>query len=270
MRRSCRYHYQLPSQKHYSPFLADCYIVFFCFSVHVQVRDVWVQPVVWLVGVVWAWHVPHQDTDQGEPTHQTAAGRLLRPADRVRAAPNPDQELQLWVRLRILFLHELHRTLTLHSQEWSISNFPCSLTRNIKSHIMKNLAFHSLLWWMMITLPFLITSFIHFSLKGCENVVFELGFIMLWLECQPSVFIDPKGQNLGWYFLSTESALGQYGSSDQKRSKHEMPGVRLKWRLARTRARKQILNQVGLEPTTPGILLQWRWSQRFWVRVPLG
>ena len=32
-----------------------------------------------------------------------------------------------------------------HSQEWSISNFPCSLTRNITSHIMKNLAFHSLL-----------------------------------------------------------------------------------------------------------------------------
>ena len=32
-----------------------------------------------------------------------------------------------------------------HSLEWSISNFPCSLTRNITSHSMKNLAFHSLL-----------------------------------------------------------------------------------------------------------------------------
>ena len=30
-----------------------------------------------------------------------------------------------------------------HSQECSISNFPCSLTRNITSHSMKNLAFHS-------------------------------------------------------------------------------------------------------------------------------
>ena len=34
-----------------------------------------------------------------------------------------------------------------HSQEWSISNFPCSLTRNITSHRMKNFAFHSLLRW---------------------------------------------------------------------------------------------------------------------------
>ena len=32
-----------------------------------------------------------------------------------------------------------------HSQEWSISSFPCSLTRNTASHIMKNLAFHVLI-----------------------------------------------------------------------------------------------------------------------------
>ena len=32
-----------------------------------------------------------------------------------------------------------------HSQEWSILNFACSLTRNIASHRTKNLAFHSLL-----------------------------------------------------------------------------------------------------------------------------
>ena len=31
------------------------------------------------------------------------------------------------------------------SQEWSNSNFPCSLTRKITSHSMENLAFHSLL-----------------------------------------------------------------------------------------------------------------------------
>ena len=35
--------------------------------------------------------------------------------------------------------------------EWSISNFPCSLTTNITSHSMKDLAFHSLLRWKMIT-----------------------------------------------------------------------------------------------------------------------
>ena len=28
-------------------------------------------------------------------------------------------------------------------QEWSMSNFPCSLTRNITSHSMKNMAFHA-------------------------------------------------------------------------------------------------------------------------------
>ena len=57
----------------------------------------------------------------------------------------------------------------------TISNFPCSLTRNITSHSMKNLACHSLLRWKMIILPILATSFMHFSLKGWENVLFELG-----------------------------------------------------------------------------------------------
>ena len=53
-----------------------------------------------------------------------------------------------------------------HSQEWSFSNFPCSLTRNITSHSMKNaLVFHSLLRWKMITLPILTTSLTCFSLK---------------------------------------------------------------------------------------------------------
>ena len=34
-----------------------------------------------------------------------------------------------------------------HSQEWSISNFSCCLTRNITSHSMENLAFPILLRW---------------------------------------------------------------------------------------------------------------------------
>ena len=38
-----------------------------------------------------------------------------------------------------------------------------------------NLAFHSLLRWKMTILPILTTSLIHFSLKGWENVLFELG-----------------------------------------------------------------------------------------------
>ena len=39
------------------------------------------------------------------------------------------------------------------TQEWSISNFSYSLTRNIASHGLENLAFHSLLRAKMITLP---------------------------------------------------------------------------------------------------------------------
>ena len=62
-----------------------------------------------------------------------------------------------------------------HSHEWSISNFPCSLTSNITSHSMENLAFHSLLRWKMIVLPILTTSLIHFFERWWENVLFELG-----------------------------------------------------------------------------------------------
>ena len=51
-----------------------------------------------------------------------------------------------------------------------MSNFPCSLTRNITSHSMKNLAFHSFLRWKIIILPILTASLINFW----ENVLFEL------------------------------------------------------------------------------------------------
>ena len=60
-----------------------------------------------------------------------------------------------------------------YSPEWSITNFPCSLTRNITSHNM-NLAFYSLLRWKIIVLPFLTTLLVHSSLKSWENVLFEL------------------------------------------------------------------------------------------------
>ena len=61
---------------------------------------------------------------------------------------------------------------SLRSQEWLISNFPSSLTRNITSHSMENLAFHTLLRWRMIILQILTTPLIHFSFKGWENVNF--------------------------------------------------------------------------------------------------
>ena len=73
-----------------------------------------------------------------------------------------------------LLLQAISPGLLFHSQEWSTSNFSCSLTRNIPSHSMENLAFHILLRSKMIILPTLTTSLIHFSLKGWENVLFEL------------------------------------------------------------------------------------------------
>ena len=64
-------------------------------------------------------------------------------------------------------------------QPWSISNFRCSLARNITSHSTKNLAFHTLLRWKMVILAILTTSLIHLSSKGWENVLFELGSAMV-------------------------------------------------------------------------------------------
>ena len=56
------------------------------------------------------------------------------------------------VKWRLLQLH--------HSQEWSILNFSCNLTRNITSHSIKNLAFHSFLGWKVIMLPTLTYTFL--------------------------------------------------------------------------------------------------------------
>ena len=53
--------------------------------------------------------------------------------------------------------------------------FPWSLTRNITSHSMENLAFHSFLRWKMILLPILTTSLIRYSLKGWESLLFGFG-----------------------------------------------------------------------------------------------
>ena len=76
-------------------------------------------------------------------------------------------------------VEESHQLFTIYSPALPlprviVSNFPSSLTRNSTSHSMKNLAFHSSFRWKIIMLPILTTSLIHFSLKGWENVLFEL------------------------------------------------------------------------------------------------
>ena len=59
-----------------------------------------------------------------------------------------------------------------HSQEWSISNFSCSLTKYTTSHSLENVAFHSLLIWEMIILPILTTSYIRYSLGRLGECTF--------------------------------------------------------------------------------------------------
>ena len=73
----------------------------------------------------------------------------------------------LWKRLAVYFGNDSWGL----AHAWSSSNFPCSFTRNITSHTMKNLAFHSLLrkddyptnsHYLTYT----------FCLRGWENVTF--------------------------------------------------------------------------------------------------
>ena len=58
-----------------------------------------------------------------------------------------------------------------------MSNFPCSLTRNITPRSMKNLGFHSLLCWYMVLVPILTTSLIRLFLKSWENVLFDYSWV---------------------------------------------------------------------------------------------
>ena len=79
------------------------------------------------------------------------------------------------------------------SQEWSISSFPCSLTRDKTSHIMKNLAFPSLFRWRIISLYLTYTflfrkvvgmfrTFWTWEWKGlCRQKVLRL-FLGAWLH----------------------------------------------------------------------------------------
>ena len=80
---------------------------------------------------------------------------------------NIDEEGQSRVLVIILGLNQ-----PFHSWEWSMSNFPCSLTRNTMSHSMENLTFHSLLRWKMIILQILATSLIHFLFERLRECTF--------------------------------------------------------------------------------------------------
>ena len=67
-----------------------------------------------------------------------------------------------------------------HSQDWSISNFPCSLNWNITSHSMENLAFHwaySDLRWLYYQFPL---PYLYISLgEGWRLHFLDLGVKVL-------------------------------------------------------------------------------------------
>ena len=77
-----------------------------------------------------------------------------------------------------------------HSHKWSISNFPCSLTRNITSHSIKNLAFHRLLRWKMIIL--LILSLPHLYISLFYSLFYSIQF-----ECQKKAWRTYRSLELG-------------------------------------------------------------------------
>ena len=93
---------------------------------------------------------------------------------RTQACSRLSSAVRLWSRSRKKRgRNELFNPFTPKSDQFQLS--PYSLTWNITSHSMENLAFHCLLRWTMIMLPILTTSLIHFSLYGWENGLFELG-----------------------------------------------------------------------------------------------
>ena len=99
-----------------------------------------------------------------------------------------------------------------HSQEWSMSNFPCSLTRIITSNSMKNLAFHSSLRWKMIIQPILTTSLIPFLFKRLGECTF---WTWVWQWLYPQDYHISGGENEQFWALPADSFNPFTPKSDQ-------------------------------------------------------
>ena len=101
----------------------------------------------------------------------------------------PNERIDILFETETSFKTSFKRVKSFLSHEWSISNFPCSLTRNTTSHSMENLAFHSAHRWKMIMLPIHpTTSLMHFFLKGWENVLLNLKGNRLFLNpCRSNI-----------------------------------------------------------------------------------
>ena len=76
----------------------------------------------------------------------------------------------------------------------NVNYLSCGLARNITSHCVKNLAFHSLLRWKMITYLMKDDYIPHsFSSKHWENVLFELGSERPNVSC-----VRPQAECTAW------------------------------------------------------------------------
>ena len=104
--------------------------------------------------------------------------------------------------------------ITLSLLRVNMSNFPCSLSRNIRQHSMKNWSFHSLPRWKMITIPILATSLVHFLFRCWEKVLFELRSErvkrVLQLSnrsCQKSIILMRQLESIAMLQLTVPSKL---------------------------------------------------------------
>ena len=91
-----------------------------------------------------------------------------------------------------------------------MSNFPYSLTRNITSHSMKNLVFHSTQMKDDYRSNSFYITHIHFALKGWENVLFERerGRVKVEITLQfESKFRFPGAQFRFWQMLRTHLSV---------------------------------------------------------------
>ena len=89
-----------------------------------------------------------------------------------------------------------------------MSNFPCSLSRNITSHSMENLAFRSLLRWKMIILPILASSLVQFLFKKVWRMYFlSLGVKGLTISDPSSHWI---GCSIPWGLLCCSRAKNNH------------------------------------------------------------
>ena len=79
-----------------------------------------------------------------------------------------------------------------------MSKFPCSLTRNMTSHSMENLTFHSLLRWKVIILQILTTSLI--------QLLFErLGEYTFWAQERIFCFAEAPWQKDTWTNITIDT-----------------------------------------------------------------